>query len=169
MPGLGVKRWFIPILLGMTLLAVGLAFFLLEIYRTAPEIQWYLDLLSTAALRFLPRPVRVVIFGGLGIALVIVGLWGLNRAIIAPFIRPGKPVVDALSEHRRRERGVRVVVIGGGNGLATLLRGLKNYTNNITAIVTVADDGGSSGRLRQQTGILPPGDIRNCLAALSSN
>ncbi|OGO25142.1 MAG: hypothetical protein A2W33_06720 [Chloroflexi bacterium RBG_16_52_11] len=168
-PGLGVKRWLIPILLGMTLLAVGLTFFLLDIYRNAPQVQWYLDILSTAALRFLPRQLRVVIFGGLGIGLVVIGIWGMNRALIAPFIRPGRPVVDAISEHRKRERGPRVVVIGGGNGLSTLLRGLKEYTYGITAIVTVADDGGSSGRIRRETGILPPGDIRSCLAALSSN
>ena len=168
-PGLGVKRWLIPILFGLTLLGVGIAFFLLDLYRNAPEVQWYLDLLSTASLRFLPRPLRVVIFGGIGVSLLIIGLWGLNHALMAPFIRPGRPVVDAISQHRRRERGPRVVVIGGGNGLSTLLRGIKEHTFNITAVVTVADDGGSSGRLRLETGLPPPGDIRNCLAALSSN
>jgi uncharacterized cofD-like protein len=168
-PGLGVKRWLIFILLGITLLGVGLAFSLLEIYRTAPEVNWYTDLLSVVALRFLPRPARVLIFGGLGLSLILAGLWGLNRSLMAPFIRPGRPVVDALTQHRKRERGARVVVIGGGTGISTLLRGLKEYTYNITAVVSVADDGGSSGRLRRQTGILPPGDIRNCLAALSNN
>jgi uncharacterized cofD-like protein len=84
-------------------------------------------------------------------------------------LRPGRRVVDTLAGHRRRERGPRIVVVGGGHGLATLLRGLKEYTNNLTAIVTVADDGGSSGRLREMLGILPPGDIRNCLAALSND
>jgi uncharacterized cofD-like protein len=78
-------------------------------------------------------------------------------------------VVDELAGHRRRERGPRVVAIGGGHGLAMLLRGLKAYTHNLTAVVTVADDGGSSGRLRRSMGILPPGDIRNCLAALSND
>jgi uncharacterized cofD-like protein len=77
--------------------------------------------------------------------------------------------VDELANYRRRERGPRIVTIGGGHGLATLLRGLKTYTQNLTAIVTVADDGGSSGRLRESYGILPPGDIRNCLAALSND
>ena len=168
-PGLGVKRWLIPIIIGTTLLSVGFAFFLLDIYRNAPEAQWYLDLLSTAALRFLPRPLRIVIFGSLGVSLIVIGIWGMSRALMAPFLRPGRTVVDALTQHRKRERGPRVVVIGGGNGLATLLRGLKEYTSNLTAIVTVADDGGSSGRLRREAGILPPGDIRNCLAALSSN
>ncbi len=74
-----------------------------------------------------------------------------------------------MQRYRRRERGMRVVVIGGGHGLASLLRGIKEYTHNITAIVTVADDGGSSGDLRREMGVLPPGDIRNCLAALSSD
>jgi uncharacterized cofD-like protein len=78
-------------------------------------------------------------------------------------------VVDRLAEYRRRERGPRVVVLGGGHGLSTLLRGLKAHTHNLTAVVTVADDGGSSGRLRESLGILPPGDIRNCLAALSDD
>ncbi|MFH1634580.1 MAG: gluconeogenesis factor YvcK family protein, partial [Chloroflexota bacterium] len=100
---------------------------------------------------------------------ILGGIWGLNRAVLKPFMRPGHPVVDALTDHRRRERGPRVVVIGGGHGLSMLLRGLKAYTHRLTAVVTVADDGGSSGRLRQSMGILPPGDIRNCLAALSND
>jgi uncharacterized cofD-like protein len=76
-------------------------------------------------------------------------------------------MVDTITRHRRKERGPRIVALGGGHGLSTLLRGLKHHTSNLTAIVTVADDGGSSGRLRRSLGILPPGDIRNCLAALS--
>ena len=67
-----------------------------------------------------------------------------------------------------RLHGPRIVAIGGGNGLSTMLRGLKNYTENLTAIVTVADDGGGSGRLRQDLGMLPPGDIRNCMEALAN-
>jgi uncharacterized cofD-like protein len=78
-------------------------------------------------------------------------------------------VIDDLAEHRKRERGPHIVAIGGGHGLSTLLRGLKTFSYNITAVVTVADDGGSSGRLRQTQGIPPPGDIRNCLAALSND
>ncbi|HLE14779.1 MAG TPA: gluconeogenesis factor YvcK family protein, partial [Anaerolineales bacterium] len=155
-------------LLGTTLLGVGLAILILDVYRTAPDT-WWLPLISTASLRFLPRPLRALIFGGLGVALVVIGIWGVNHSLMAPFLRPGRRMVDALAGHRRRERGPRVVVVGGGHGLATLLRGLKEFTNNLTAIVTVADDGGSSGRLRQMLGILPPGDIRNCLAALSND
>jgi uncharacterized cofD-like protein len=111
----------------------------------------------------------VIIFGGVGVGLLTGGIWGLNRALVKPFVRPGQPFVDTLTTHRRRERGPRVVAIGGGHGLSMLLRGLKAYTHRLTAIVTVADDGGSSGRLRRSMGILPPGDLRNCLAALSDD
>ena len=167
-PGIGVKRWFLFILLGTTLIGVGLGVLILEIYRTAPQ-SWWLPVLSWASLRFLPRPLRALIFTGLGGGLILFGVLELNRALMSPFLRPGRHVVDTLRVHRQRERGPRIVAIGGGHGLATLLRGLKQYTYNITAIVTVADDGGSSGRLRQDLGILPPGDIRNCLAALSND
>jgi uncharacterized cofD-like protein len=167
-PGLGVKRWILLVLLGTTLLGVGLAVWLLDIYRSAPET-WWLPIISVASLRFLARPLRVLIFGGLGVGLVAIGIWGMYRAIISPYIQPGQRVADALLLHRQKDRGPRIVAIGGGHGLATLLRGIKTYSHNITAIVTVADDGGSSGRLRREAGIPPPGDIRNCLAALSND
>lgn len=168
-PGLGVKRWILLALGGMTLLGIGLALLLLDLYRTESTNQTFLTLLSYASLRFLPRWARVVIFGGLGIGMAGLGIWELNRSLMRPFMRPGAHVVDQLAEYRRRGRGPRVAAIGGGHGLAILLRGLKDHTNNLTAIVTVADDGGSSGRLRESLGILPPGDIRNCLAALSND
>ena len=167
-PGLGVKRWLVVILLGTTLVGVGSAILILDFYRNAPET-WWLPVISAASLRFLPRLIRGLIFGLLGAGLILGGIWGINRSLMAPFLRPGRRVVDALSVHRRRERGPKIVVLGGGHGLSTLLRGLKEHTNNLTAIVTVADDGGSSGRLRESLGILPPGDIRNCLAALSND
>jgi uncharacterized cofD-like protein len=167
-PGLGVKRWFIPILFGTTMIGVGLGILILDVYRNAPET-WWLPFLSTASLRSLSRPLRALIFGALGTGLVLGGMWGLYHSILAPFRRPGRQVVDELADHRRRDRGPRIVAIGGGHGLSTLLRGLKNYTNNLTAVVSVADDGGSSGRLRKTLGIPPPGDIRNCLAALSND
>jgi uncharacterized cofD-like protein len=167
-PGLGVKRWLGLVFAGITLLGIGTAYFFLDVYRTAPDT-WWLPSLSYLALRFLPRSLRIIIFGGLGVGLVIYGIWGLNRAILRPFLRPGSHIVDELTQYRRRDQGPRIVVIGGGHGLSTLLRGLKAYTHNLTAVVTVADDGGSSGKLRKSMGILPPGDIRNCLAALSND
>lgn len=168
-PGLGVKRWYLFILAGVTMLGVGFALLLLDLYRTDSTNPVLLTILAYASLRFLPRALRVLIFGGLGIGLVVYGVWRLNNSLLRPYIRPGRPLVEDLAEYRRRQRGPRVVTIGGGHGLATLLRGLKAYTRNLTAVVTVADDGGSSGRLRESFGILPPGDIRNCLAALSND
>jgi uncharacterized cofD-like protein len=167
-PGLGVKRWFFLLLLGVTLLGVGLAYFLLDFYRTSISDD-LLPVLDVATLRFLPRLMRVVIFGGLGVSMISLGIWGLNRALLNPFVRPGARLVDQIAEFRRRERGPKIVTLGGGHGMSTLLRGLKAHTYNLTAVVTVADDGGSSGVLRQSLGILPPGDIRNCLAALSND
>jgi uncharacterized cofD-like protein len=167
-PGLGVKRWLLLILAGSTLIAVGLVILIVDIYRNAPDT-WWLPALSAASLRSLNSPWRALIFGALGLGLILAGILGLNRSLMTPYLRPGGAVVDQLRRHRQRERGPRIVAIGGGHGLSNLLRGLKNHTYNLTAIVTVADDGGSSGKLRQEMGILPPGDIRNCLAALSND
>lgn len=167
-PGIGVKRWVLVILLGTTFLGVGFAVLILDVYRTAPET-WWLPILSVLSLRFLDRTLRGIIFGSIGVALVIFGIIKLNRTLLKPFMVPGKNVIDTVSDYRRRDRGPRIVVIGGGTGLSALLRGLKEYSRNITAIVTVADDGGSSGEIRKAIGILPPGDIRNCLTALSND
>ncbi len=167
-PGLGVKRWIGIILAGTTLVAVGFAVLLLDLYRNAPET-WWLPIISALSLRFLDRTIRAIVFGGLGLLLILWGSWGLNRALLKPFVTPGKDILQAVTAYRKRERGPRIVVIGGGTGLASLLRGMKLHTSNLTAIVTVADDGGSSGELRKNMGVLPPGDIRNCLAALSND
>jgi len=168
-PGLGVKRWFLLVLLGITMLGVGLAIFLHGIYNIDSTNSFLLTILNYASLQFLPRVFRVFIFGGLGAGLVTYGILRLNASLLRPFVRPGSTIVDQLANYQLRERGPRIVTVGGGHGLATLLRGLKTYTRKLTAIVTVADDGGSSGRLRETFGILPPGDIRNCLAALSND
>lgn len=168
-PGIGVKRWILVILAGTTLLGVGMAVYLLDIYRTAPE-SWWLPVIKIVSLQFIQvRILRALIFGGLGIALIVIGTMGLNRSLLKPFLRPGKDIIDTVSKYRRREKGPKIVVIGGGTGLTSVLRGIKEYSKNITAVVTVADDGGSSGEIRKSIGILPPGDIRNCLAALSND
>jgi uncharacterized cofD-like protein len=164
-PGLGIKRWFVVVVLGMAMIGLGLAIFLLDIYRAHPESPW----LAVLSMRALPRWVRAVVLGIVGFGLVAFAIFRLNRTLLAPYMRPGKPVLDAVTQHRRLGRGPRVVAIGGGTGLATLLRGLKDHSGNLTAIVTVADDGGSSGRLRRTLGLPPPGDLRNCLAALSDD
>ena len=162
-PGINIKRWLVLVFFGITLLALGVAFLLTEVYRgqAVPSVFYYITL------QFLPRVARAVIVGVLGSVAIVLALVQLNRSLLAPFVRPGEALVDSVYRHRQRERGPKVVAIGGGTGLAMLLRGLKEHTSNITAIVTVADDGGSSGRLRRELGILPPGDLRNCIAALA--
>ncbi|MBI5351380.1 MAG: YvcK family protein [Chloroflexi bacterium] len=168
-PGLGIKRWFLFVMVGITLLALGFAVILIDLYRTDSSNPILLTFLSYASLRFIPRIWRAIIFGGIGLGIVGYGIYKLNHSLLQPFIRPGSNVFNQLTDFRRREHGPRIVAIGGGHGLTTLLRGLKTQTGNLTAVVTVADDGGSSGRLRESLGILPPGDIRNCLAALSND
>ncbi|MGV8049814.1 MAG: uridine diphosphate-N-acetylglucosamine-binding protein YvcK [Anaerolineaceae bacterium] len=168
MPGTGYKRWIVLTIFGAMLLGLGLAILVLDYYHTAsnPTI---VPILAFLSLRWLDRPIRFVIFGGIGLILILIGIWGANRALLKPFESNGKPVLDMIHHYRQREKGIRVVVIGGGHGLASLLRGLKEYTHNLTAVVTVADNGGSSGELKRDLGVLPPGDIRNCLSALSSD
>lgn len=168
-PGLGLKRWLFLMMIGITLLGLGIAVVLIDIYRTDSSDPALLTLLSYASLRFLPRLLRAVIFGGLGVMCIVYGMYKINRSLLRPFLRPGSDVINTLVDYQRRNRGPHIVAIGGGHGLSTLLRGLKSHTRNLTAVVTVADDGGSSGRLRESFGILPPGDIRNCLAALSND
>ena len=164
-PGLGIKRWLVLAIFGTALIGLGLAIFLLDIYRANPDSPW-LILFSLSAF---PRWLRAVLFGGSGVILLSVSILKLSRSLLAPYVRPGKPIVDAVSRYRRKGRGPRIAAIGGGTGLSTLLRGLKEYSSNIVAIVTMADDGGSSGRLRRSLGLPPPGDLRNCLAALSDD
>jgi len=163
--GLGLKRWVVLLLVGIVALGLGLAFGLVEVYQGG-EMPAFLGVLT---LQFLPRWVRAILLGLVGLGTVGLSLTQLSNALLAPFSGGPKPIVEVVTEHRRKQRGPRVVVIGGGTGMSTLLRGLKHHTSNITAIVTVADDGGSSGRLRRSLGVLPPGDFRNCLAALADD
>ena len=164
-PGMHLKRWLVLVLLGIVILGLGGAVFLFDVYRV-----WELDevpFFYTLTGAWLDRPVRAAILGGTGLLLTVIGIWGLMRSIVSPLVMRGDSVMEVIYTKRYLARGPRIVAIGGGTGLSTLLRGLKGYSANITAVVTVADDGGSSGRLRQQLGIVPPGDIRNCIAALA--
>jgi len=148
-PGLGIKRWIGFSVFGVVLAMIGSG------YLSSDELYLFKILDTVVALS--------------GIIILILGIKRLMRAFISAFVSPAQQqeLVDILLQKRQLNKGPEVVAIGGGTGLATLLTGLKEYTSNITAIVTVADDGGSSGRLRQQFDILPPGDIRNCLVALA--
>jgi uncharacterized cofD-like protein len=162
-PGMGVKRWLLFLACGIALLSLSFSLLLRQFYPL-PSPFYYLTF------QFIPRGLRPAVFGLAGVAAIVFALIGLNRSLLEPFVGTDpEAVVNAVYRYRRRGRGPKVVVIGGGHGLAVLLRGLKQHTSNITAIVTVADDGGSSGRLRRELGVLPPGDIRNCIAALADD
>lgn len=166
LPGLLVKRWLLVIALGVLLATLGLAISV-NLTPVFYILQFIEKLLQNLA-QFVPSYVSgpLLLLGG--IALI---WWGYARTLgsITQVLRPDddKALIERLLIHRRLERGPKIVAIGGGTGLSTLLRGLKVFSANITAIVTMADDGGSSGRLRREIGVLPPGDIRNCLAALA--
>ncbi len=162
-PGMHLKRWLVLLFFGITVLGLGAAILLIDWYRGLPDDSFIFVLTGAG----LDRPIRAVIVAIGGVALTAIGVWGLMRSIVSPFVTRGDSVLEVLYTKRYLARGPRIVAIGGGTGLSTLLRGLKGYSANITAIVTMTDDGGSSGRLRQQLGIAPPGDIRNCIAALA--
>ena len=165
-PGLEVKRWMVSSGLGLLILLIGAAIWadLQPIYWSLETLKWGLSRVTQVLPRGITGPMVLVVGAGL--------IWlGQSRSFgsIQQALAPEKDtlLVDALLAQRRLNRGPSIVAIGGGTGLSTLLSGLKRYSSNITAIVTVADDGGSSGVLRREFGIAPPGDIRNCLAALA--
>ncbi len=164
-PGLFIKRWLLISATGLLLSVLGLAIWvkLTPVDRLLELISQLLETITTYVPSYISGPVALL-FG------LFLLLWGQSRtvgSITEAFPDSDQQLVDRLLTHRRLHRGPKIVAIGGGTGLSTLLRGLKQYSANITAIVTVADDGGSSGRLREEIGVLPPGDIRNCMAALA--
>ncbi|TET53855.1 MAG: uridine diphosphate-N-acetylglucosamine-binding protein YvcK [Anaerolineales bacterium] len=162
-PGIGVKRWLLLLVAGIAVLSLALVSLFRGLYPL-PDLFYYLTL------QFIPRFWRGLLLGLAGVAAVVFALIRLNRALLEPFVKSGgRGVADVVYRFRQQGRGPRVVAIGGGQGLSVLLRGLKQHTSNVTAIVTMADDGGSSGRLRRELGVLPPGDVRNCIAALADD
>ncbi|HLB26543.1 MAG TPA: gluconeogenesis factor YvcK family protein [Dehalococcoidia bacterium] len=166
-PGMHIKRWLGLMIIGVAIMTFGLAYILREAYIsgfTFPGFVYYLTL------QFIPRYVRGVMFMLSAGGLILYSVWKLNHSIVSavmPSRNGNESIVNMIYNQRALRRGPKIVAIGGGTGLSTLLRGLKEYTTNLTAIVTVADDGGSSGVLRRELGILPPGDVRNCIAALA--
>jgi uncharacterized cofD-like protein len=166
-PGLVVKRWMLTSGIGLLLALLGAAVWadLQPIYWLLQSIRWLLQNLTRVMPREITGPLVLLIGGGL-IWLGQSRSFGTIQQALAP--EKGTQLVDALVAKSRLNRGPAIVAIGGGTGLSTLLSGLKRYSSNLTAIVTVADDGGSSGVLRRELGVLPPGDIRNCLAALAT-
>ncbi len=166
-PGVGVKRWLLVMLLGLTILATAGALIIRLAFREVPADSLAGQLFDLVSLNFLPGLLRPMVAIATGVVLFAYGLWRLLGVLLEPFPARREPLVELVYQKRSLARGPRIVAIGGGTGLSTLLRGLKEMSSNITAIVTVADDGGSSGKLRQELGVPPVGDIRNCIAALA--
>ncbi|MBU0682664.1 MAG: gluconeogenesis factor YvcK family protein [Candidatus Omnitrophota bacterium] len=152
-PGMLVKRWIFLSIFGILMISMG---FVIVISERTTENRAMAGLIIV-----------------LGILCVILAVKRILKSLMTVLVpapaRNEDKLVEKIYERRILERGPKIVVVGGGTGLSTLLTGLKQKTSNITAIVTVADDGGSSGRLREEFGVLPPGDIRNCLVALSDS
>lgn len=148
-PGLKIKRWIFLFLIGVAL--ISFASYVTSKAPTNPFMRMGYNLVFS-----------------LGFGALIVGVAYLIKSLFeAIYPHKGKQLIDIIYEQRLLAKGPKIVTIGGGTGLSSVLEGFKEYTSNISAIVTVADEGGSSGRLRQEFGILPPGDMRNCLVSLA--
>lgn len=167
-----VKRWILLLFAGLVLTSLAMAMALAWVYRNVAFPPEFTSFIQSITLQFIPHPYRELVMLAGGAAFVLFGFLQLSRSLLAPFWdqRPkGQGLAEIIQAHRfgPDAPALRVVAIGGGTGLSTLLRGLKQQNVSITAIVTVGDDGGSSGRLREEFKMPPPGDIRNCLVALA--
>ncbi|MDR1167441.1 MAG: YvcK family protein [Heliobacteriaceae bacterium] len=160
-PGLQIKRWFFLIFLGAALMALGVLvlFDIKPVYNIMQVIQKVATKFSTEWIAF-----AIVMFGA---AVFFKGWQKTNLSLLEGLDK--QTILESLYRRRKLNRGPKIVAVGGGTGLSMLLKGIKKITNNITAVVTVGDDGGSSGRLREEMGVLPPGDIRNCIVALADD
>ena len=168
-PGMKFKRWLALFSAGVMLVSMGLA--LVFNYK-------YLDMIEEAIFRavymwkgtydYAITTIIGILVVALGVVLMLAATRYTIRSVIMVLLPDqSERLVDIIYEKRRLGKGPNVTVVGGGHGLSVLLRGIKAATSNVTAVVTVADDGGSSGRLREEFGIIPPGDLRNCLVALA--
>ena len=163
----GLKIWFFIGFIGFIFGLLGAA--LLFELRPVTRLRDFFWFITQQTAKVIPTYVSGSICIIVCLILVIYAFIKANKEVvraIAPDLAD-RSVLEELDKLHSLSRGTRVVALGGGTGLSTLLSGLKHFTTNITAIVTVADDGGSSGRLREELGIIPPGDIRNCIAALA--
>lgn len=155
-PGIKIKRWILLGIVGILFLFYGIIEFVNKKYLWPENIGFSIFIVVLGALILYIATMQII-----KSFIILINIGNVDIAI------ESRNLGESLYEKRALAKGPKIVVIGGGTGLATMLRGLKKYTNNITAIVTVADDGGGSGVLREDLGILPPGDIRNCILALA--
>jgi len=166
-PGLNIKRWLVLLFASIVMISLAVGYALKDAYQNFRFPSFF----GPLTLQFLPRSVRALLFALVGIGILVLSFYKLGQSLLGPFL-PGREtaqrgLVERLYAHRLLTKGPRLVTMGGGTGMSAMLRGIKRYTGNISAIVTVADDGGSSGRLRGEYRVLPPGDFRQCLTALA--
>ncbi len=168
-PGMHVKRWIALLIIGFMAFALACAMALAWVYRNVDFVQPFSEPVQAVTLQFIPHPYREILVGSVGLILTVIAVWRLYASLMDVVGAPNQSerLVDLVYARRILNTGPKIVTIGGGTGQSVLLRGLKEYTNNLTAIVTVVDDGGSSGRLRREFGALPPGDVRQCIGALA--
>jgi conserved hypothetical protein, cofD-related len=166
-PGMHIKRWLALTIIGVAMMTFGLSYIVREAYLSGYTLPGFMYYVTG---QFIPRYVRGAAFMISALGLILFSIWKLNHSLLSVLV-PNRDrnasLVNTIYTQRFLKRGPKIVAIGGGTGLSSLLRGLKEYTGNLTAIVTVADDGGSSGVLRRELGVLPPGDVRACIAALA--
>lgn len=168
-PGIKVKRWLLLFSMGVIIASMGLAIVLNYKYAgNLEETIFRMVYLTTGRYYYtVTTIVGIFIIAG-GLVLMTLATRQIIASVISVLIPDGSErLIELIFQKRKLNRGPAVTVIGGGTGLSVLLRGIKGVTSNITAIVTVADDGGSSGRIREDLGMIPPGDLRNCLVALA--
>jgi uncharacterized cofD-like protein len=169
---MSVKRWAGLLVVGVLLASLSVAMGIAWVYRTFDLPSGFTHLVQLATLQAVPHPMRGLFLFGLGLAVLGYAVWRMVVSIVTPLVAQGarrSSVAEIVAEARfgKTLPELNVVVIGGGTGLSTALRGLKHANVGITAIVTVTDDGGSTGRLRTDFDMPAPGDIRNCIVALS--
>lgn len=171
-PGLKLKRWVLMFLAGiLSLLVFLLVTFGEEFNKFILILNAQLNsLLKLPLTQYYPKLIIEIVLFAVALVFIVLSLKNLLSFLVNALVpeKKGK-IAGLLYRHGQLESAPKIVVIGGGTGLNSILRGLKKYTNNITAIVTVADEGGSSRKLRYEFGVLPPGDIRNCIVALSDS
>ena len=155
-PGIKVKRWVMLGAMGILFIIFGVLEFVNRRFYSMYYISFYVFLITSGVF-----VLYVSITQGMRSIIALINKGYLNVSL------DSRKLENLIYEKRLLVKGPKIVAIGGGTGLSTMLRGLKYYTSNITAIVTVADDGGGSGDLREDLGMLPPGDIRNCILSLA--
>ncbi|MFW5976688.1 MAG: gluconeogenesis factor YvcK family protein, partial [Bacillota bacterium] len=166
-PGIKMKRWIFLIILGLILTFSGIAL-LFEIHFIE-----FMEKIINLLNNYVVGPESSILYIIIAFIILVLGIyltfWSFHKIEerLSEEFLSNQQIIDVLYENSLLQKGPDIVSLGGGTGLSNLLRGLKKLSSNITAVVTVADDGGSSGKLRDELDILPPGDIRNCLVALA--